>query len=77
MKFSILLAVLPVAFAAPGSLKASEVAAIAARAAAGDIVCPSNNVCPGEPIFGPCAPCDCFPHAGLCDAWGMISALKQ
>lgn len=42
MKFSILLAVLPVAFAAPGSLKASEVAAIAARAAAGDIVCPSN-----------------------------------
>ncbi|UKZ69811.1 uncharacterized protein TrAtP1_010816 [Trichoderma atroviride] len=78
MKFSMILAVLPVAFAASGTLKAREAASLAARVAAGDTACAENNTCPGEPIFGPCDPCDCFPHAGLCDTpWHMISAWKN
>jgi hypothetical protein len=42
MKFSMILAVLPVALAAPGSLKTREVADIAARLAAGDFACAEN-----------------------------------
>ncbi|KAM0479523.1 hypothetical protein ACHAPX_004739 [Trichoderma viride] len=43
MKFSMILAVLPVALAAPGSLKSREVADIAARLAAGDFACADNQ----------------------------------
>ncbi|PNP40034.1 hypothetical protein TGAM01_v210295 [Trichoderma gamsii] len=62
MKFSTILAVLPVAFAASGTLKA--------KLAAREDGCVKYNACiaNGE---GRCNPCDCHPDYDLCRFGGI------
>ncbi|KAL7896182.1 hypothetical protein HDV63DRAFT_413231 [Trichoderma sp. SZMC 28014] len=69
MKFSILLAALPMAFAASGALEAKMAARDAAALAARENACDELNECMKLDTAG-CDPCECHPDWARCHALG-------